>query len=121
MMSPAAIRNISRQAAARAARNHQTPFMMEQEDLDETERVLRHIPFLGNYLPKGFEKVDEYFVDSSGFGEEGEPALTFRQFCAKVQQNGSGYGYAITEAGQFQVYVGVYGKTRSATEKRARQ
>jgi hypothetical protein len=121
MMSAAAIRNISRQAAARAARNHQTPFIMEQEDLDETGRVLRHIPFLGNYLPKGFEKVDEYFVDSSGFGKEGEPALTFRQFCAKVRQNGSGYGYGITEAGQFQVYIGVYSKNGSVSERRATQ
>jgi hypothetical protein len=52
-------------------------------------------------------------VDSSGFGEAGEPALTLRQFLGKIK---TGCGYAITEAGQFQVYIGEFEKTAECRE-----
>jgi hypothetical protein len=57
-------------------------------------------------VPWGWELTgEEYFVDSSGFGSPGEPALTFDQFATKCTE---GMGYAITEAGQFQVYIAEY-------------
>lgn len=62
---------------------------------------------LGDYLPKGWELVDTYFVDNSGFGSPDEPALTFEQFLKIVKQ---GYGYAIGEAGQFQLHIHEYKK-----------
>lgn len=62
-------------------------------------------PKLGDYVPAGWERVDEFFVDSSGWGSEGEPALTVEQFKDKLV---AGRGYAITSEGQFQVYVGEY-------------
>ena len=60
---------------------------------------------LGDYTPKGWQKVETYFVDNSGLGANDELALTFRQFLGKVKQ---GYGYSIGEAGQFQVYIHEY-------------
>ena len=54
---------------------------------------------------KGYILKNEYFVDSSGFGQEGEGALTFNQFLGKVK---AGLYYGIIEAGQFQVYIGEY-------------
>ena len=66
---------------------------------------VRACPHLGDYTPKGWKLVDTYFVDSSGFGSEGEGALTFGQFLSKVKE---GYGYAIGETGQFQVYIHEY-------------
>ncbi|HDY89155.1 MAG TPA: hypothetical protein ENH82_13700 [bacterium] len=48
---------------------------------------------------------DQLFVDHSGFGANDEPALTADQFLEKVKE---GFGYAIVEQGQFQLYVGVY-------------
>ncbi len=64
-------------------------------------------PQLGYYVPDGFEIVDTYFVDNSGFGSESEPALTIRQFLKKVKKN---YYYAIKSAGQFQIYINEYKK-----------
>ncbi len=52
-----------------------------------------------------FEEINRFFVDSSGWGIEGEAALTINQFLEKVK---AGKYYAIIEAGQFQVYVGEY-------------
>jgi len=54
-----------------------------------------------------FEEVDRFFVDSSGWGQEDEPALTLGQFLKKIK---AGRYYAIIEAGQFQVHVGEYVK-----------
>lgn len=57
--------------------------------------------------PDGYTETNEYFVDSSGFGCEGEPALTPDQFLSKVKE---GRYYAITGQGQFQVFVAEYEK-----------
>ena len=68
---------------------------------------VRKSPFLANYLPEGYKIVNTFFVDYSGFGQEGEGALTLKQFLLVVKK---GYGYAIAEAGQFQVYINEYKK-----------
>lgn len=71
------------------------------------ERLL-NIPCIENVKDRqNWDKVDEMFVDSSGFGAEDEPALTIKQFYEQVK---AGLGYAVIEAGQFQVYVGVFEK-----------
>jgi hypothetical protein len=74
---------------------------------DGVPEDLRHIPNFGDYRPKGWKLVKTYFVDSSGFGQSGEGALTFDEF---VRQAKKGKGYAIIEAGQFQVYIGEFEK-----------
>jgi len=51
--------------------------------------------------------VDTFFVDNSGFGVEGELALTIDQFFKKVKAD---FGYGVIEAGRFQVYVGCFKK-----------
>lgn len=78
-------------------------------------------------MPRGFERVhvgetfgihcgfgtrghEALLVDSTGFGDRGELALTQEQFSEFIQRH-PGYGYAITEAGQFQVVVAVYRRT----------
>ena len=95
-------------------------------------RSRRQIPHLGDYEPLGFERVnlfehpafadakgitsgdgsseidDEhgtFFVDSSGWGDPGEPALTLEQFSREAVP---GFFYAVTSAGQFQVCIGVF-------------
>lgn len=60
------------------------------------------MPFLGCYKPKGWDVSNKYFVDSSGFGADNEPALTVKRFLSKVI---AGRGYSLAQAGQFQVYV----------------
>ena len=65
------------------------------------------IPDIGENRPKGWELEEELFVDNSGWGREGEPALTLDQFTRKIK---AGYGYATIGHGQFQVWVGVFKK-----------
>ena len=105
MMSLSTIREISAKAARKAAREHKTPLLVELDDMDNLYEHLRAMPFIGDYVPKGFVKVGEFFVDATGFGSPGEPALTQQEFLRRVKV---GHGYAITEQGQFQVYVGEY-------------
>lgn len=103
-MSLAAIRSMSEKATQQASKSQKTPYVAFK---DQDEGVFG-CPMLGDYVPDGWEKVETLFVDASGFGQEGESALTKDQFIRKVK---SGFGYAIVESGQFQVYIGVYRRT----------
>lgn len=69
-------------------------------------------PNLGDYVPEGWELVERHFVDSSGFGQPGEPALTAPEFARIVEERNDRYGdqvgWGVVEVGQFQVYVGEF-------------
>lgn len=70
---------------------------------------------------KGYELIERLFVDSSGFGAEDEPALTVSQFERKVHEILDIHGTVtakIIDAGQFQVYVGLFKKTGARIAKR---
>ncbi|KKL59091.1 hypothetical protein LCGC14_2218780, partial [marine sediment metagenome] len=71
-------------------------------------------PNIGSMEPEGFEEVKDLFVDSSGFGGPGEPALTAEEFSeqllAMVEESEVTLYAAVTEVGQFQLYVTVYRK-----------
>lgn len=66
---------------------------------------------------KGYELVEEYFVDSSGLGQEDEPALTKSQLEYKLQrlldkpEYKNGLTAKITGQGMFQVYLGLFKRT----------
>ncbi|KKN02463.1 hypothetical protein LCGC14_1117400 [marine sediment metagenome] len=66
---------------------------------------LTRIPDVGDNIPDGWELKEELFVDSNGLGSDYDPALSIDQFYDKVK---AGFGYATTDAGQFQVHVGVF-------------
>lgn len=103
MMSLQQIANESRRAARRAAREHRTPYIWETEDIGHAFPL--PFPSIGTYRPKGWELIETYFVDSSGYGAPGEAALTANQFIEKLKP---GLGYAIIEVGEFQVVVGEF-------------
>lgn len=103
MMDLRSIRRLSQEAAVKAASKGLTPYIWEEDDKVEPDLV--YFPFLGTHVPRGWVMVNTYFVDSSGFGDEDDPALTHEQFLEKLQ---IGRGYAIIEAGEFQVYVGEF-------------
>lgn len=113
MMSLEYIEQLSREAATQAAEEGRVPFIVWPEDLDNIPPF--PFPFLGDYCPDNWERVDldgpgvfynAYFVDSSGFGGDGT-AMDIADFIDLLEP---GYGYAITEGGQFQVRVGKYQK-----------
>jgi hypothetical protein len=87
--------------------------IIEKED----KRNLSKMSFIGNFRPKGFKLVNEYFVDNSGFGSANEPALTFEQFEKKVKE---GHAYAIVESGQFQVWIAEFEVNNAMKRKQRR-
>ncbi len=103
MFSLATIDYLAREAAEKAAKKKLVPFLVEKEDL----RKMPPFPFpnLGDYRPPGWELIDEFFVDHSGWGKPGERALTAKQFLAKIEP---GFGYGIIEQGEFQLWVGKF-------------
>lgn len=62
----------------------------------------------------GYEEIDTLFCDASGFGHEGELALTKSQAIDKVKsvlaETSSPVYAGITDMGQFQVYVTLFRK-----------
>ncbi len=86
-----------------------------------------HVPSsvkeIENYPPVPFDDLQDFestewedteeswFVDSSGFGGEGELALTFNQFKLALQTYHKAnplHGFGITGVGQFQVYISAF-------------
>jgi len=129
MMSPETIRSLSKQAARRSREQHLEPLLVRNEDRGVLSEHLRHMPNLGDRVPRGWKRVPacsltestsglvpfggpEAFhyieVDSSGWGSPTELALTFGQFCQWVSEAPGELGYAIVEEGQFQVVIGVF-------------
>jgi hypothetical protein len=135
MMSLSAIKDMSREAAIKAAKEKKVPLILEQEDLDYlrdygrfTKKTMAGggIPFIGDHVPKGWKRTDiltddwdqrskyehdgmgSYFVDTSGFGSEGEGALTIKGMGRVFRP---GFGYALIEVGQFQGNIGVFEKS----------
>lgn len=114
MMNLRTIRLMSDSAARHAAKEKKLPYV--PFDAAEVDALAGFpFPFLGEYVPPGWELVDRMFCDSSGFGLESEPALTARAVKEKLKQwLQAEYGYGILEAGPFQVYVGVYKRVATA-------
>lgn len=115
MMSLAEINRANREATKQAVRNGKHPAVPTAEQracfaTGELSAPGFKIPNLGCCIPEGWTltDVDPFFVDTSGFGREGEPALTQRQFALKLAELPEGDGVGLTEAGQFQAHVAVY-------------
>lgn len=122
----ATIREMQTEAADNAARNSMIPTVV-WDDMS-LEPDLKGIPNLGDYVPYGWRMAEEsefstdamesdgtLFVDASGWGSAGESALTQEQFYSAVRsilaealERDQTVGFAITEVGQFQAYVGVF-------------
>ncbi len=113
MMSIEYIESLATDAGVLAQHRRLEPAVLA--DTVFLEDDLKLIPNLGYYVPKDWELVKTHFVDSSGFGEEGELSLTISQFMTLVRTEIANqdeiFGWAITQAGQFQVYIGQFRST----------
>lgn len=119
MMSYEQISEMSRKAADRARRASKSPKTFVGLGQDAIRAEIRHIPFVGTYVSPRWQRVDVegpramgcekgyLFVDSFGGGHEDEPALTVKEFVDYIFAHPE-YGYAIVEAGQFQVVIACY-------------
>ena len=132
-------------AAAEAARERREPLTIWPADLatpEATYGLCRGIPFLGNYIPRGYKRVnvqdvlpyhlDYFFVDAMGGWENThhEAALSigeFREMLMELLQIdnlehpigldgrydvSSSYSLGIWEVGQFQVNIALYRGTQ---------
>jgi len=107
------IEEVNTRIALEAAEEDQRPMTMTEQELI---RRPFPIPVIG-YMDASdnFQEIAEFFVDASGFGEEDEPALTHDQFENKARKliesrSPVSVYWAVTEVGQFQVYVTAYVK-----------
>jgi len=82
--------------------------MLYKAKVNEDEGIFKGVKVIGNDIPIGYELVETYFVDNSGFGAMDEPALQAGAFLKKVK---AGYYYGITETGQFQIYIAKFRKS----------
>jgi len=89
------------------------------------EKVFRASPCSVETMQlQGFELIKEFFVDSSGFGLEDEPALTRAQFLTKLEALLSTHGMLtakLTNIGQFQIYIGLFKRVKRGLVKRISQ
>ncbi len=114
MMGAEMIRQMSDEAAERAARNGLTPYVPWNADEVAGYGETRPVPFpnLGSLIPEGWKLVEHRMVDKTGWGDESEPALTLGELRTWViEEVELGHGYALIEEGQFQVVVGRFVKT----------
>jgi hypothetical protein len=98
MMDLQELRRVNKSATRRASRAHAVPTIWTG---DETKFRMNYV---GDRTPRGWKRTDrdDLFCDSSGFGGPGEPALTQDQLFKALK---IGFGYGVTESGQFQCYV----------------
>lgn len=106
MISGEQIRADADEAGIKAKKAKRIPKLFKTEE-DRNADFCKSIPFLGSWVPEGWYLLDGMMVDSSGFGSSTELALTAAQFLQNLEV---GKGYAIIESGEFQVYMGVFGK-----------
>lgn len=117
MLAYTTVREIAREAAQTAEESGAQPLSIVGFDPETPDGFVRRIPFLGDYCPDGWQPaqdIDDLFVDSTGLGSENEPALSVGQFIRELEKyhrSGINYGFGLSEAGQFQVYVRVYVRT----------
>lgn len=108
MMSIGQIEDNARKMARISRRERIVPVTFTEAELVAMRKgykAPRTIPMIGARTPKGWKLLQKHFVDSSGFGAPGEAALTQTAFFERMQP---GLGYAVVQAGQFQVYVGEF-------------
>lgn len=105
MMSIEYIRQQSHEAGVYAEGMGLEPWVYHQSNTVEAPFPF---PFLGDYVPEGWTLTERHFVDSSGFGQPGEPALTVDQFIDLIEERREGTGWGIVESGPFQVYIGEF-------------
>jgi hypothetical protein len=118
MMSLATIRSLSDEAGRKARRSRKLPWHPETIE-DISVENLRQIPNLGTYTPSTWTRTEkDFFADASGFGAENEPALTPNRLVKAMRDHfacNPTAGYAITEVGQFQLYITAFKKAERPT------
>jgi hypothetical protein len=114
MMSLSAIEQLNEEIAAEAAAEGRYPFVVDSHDIERWRRAVDvgeppgfPFPNLGYHEPEGWVELERMFVDATGWDlyDAGGPAMSIAEFVNALEP---GFGYAIVETGQFQVYIGKF-------------
>jgi len=98
------------------------PYVFDNPKVLENKGFIRFpFPILTDMLlSEDWEETDmRWFVDSSGFGNSDEPALTIGEFqmrLLKYLDKHPDHGFGVTGAGQFQCYVTAYRRVEDAAK-----
>jgi hypothetical protein len=116
MLDYSQIKEMAQDAAERAEEEGLKPFSIHDLNLQDVPPF--PFPFLGEYVPEGWEILPDengqqqtFLCDSSGFGDDDEPALSVGQLLRKLEQwkqSGEDVGFGIVESGEFQIVLGLY-------------
>ncbi len=108
MLSISQIQQEARDAALDAFARNQEPVCLGSGQF----HLPFPIPFIGTLVEQfglPFAEIETFFVDSSGFGQESELALTSERFAdlasKLVAEHPRPLYWGVTQTGQFQVYV----------------
>ena len=111
MMSLEVLVAVNNEIARQAAREGLVPYIPSSPAEATTPFFC---PNIGTLNPRGWRKPEaSWFVDKTGHGFDWEPAYTWQQFrrqLAGYLLRHPGYGFAITEEGEFQVVVSAFHK-----------
>jgi hypothetical protein len=109
MMGLDVIVAVNNQIAREAARRRLVPYVPSHAEVDGWRNLPFEVfPNIGYLEPKGWERVESWFVDKYGHGLESEPAITHRRLKNILREYigaNPGSGFAVTEEGPFQVVV----------------
>jgi hypothetical protein len=103
---------INQEAAEEARRLRKVPHVPRSPDEVDDYRPVP-FPSLCDYCPGDWVRTDDepWFVDSTGYGTEDEPALTtdaFKAILREYIEEHPEYGFGLTCCGPHQVYVGAF-------------
>ena len=112
------IRAMNAEAGRKARISKRKPLRLE------VGAELKGIPFLGDACADvKAKRLETLFVDTSGWGSPGEPALTLDQLKARLRELGAVHGallVALEESGQFQGYLAVWKAPKRAPKAATR-
>jgi hypothetical protein len=113
MLDLETLRKANDRAARKARRSGVRPYLLT--DPAEVESMTSFpFPYVGDACEdwdESWDRLDDLFVDSSGFGQEGESALTearFKKELADMIREHKRVYAALREVGQFQVWVALW-------------
>jgi hypothetical protein len=111
------IRKLADKAAYEAEHQGLYPTPAKKATMNYRTSRRFNIPFLGDYIPAGWERTGEIgFVDTTGGAEQGDQAMPAFEFNRRIEKmlkderNGD-IGFGVIEIGQTQALVAVYRQT----------
>ncbi len=109
MYSLDVIKQLNKEAAEKAILEEIEPTLIARED-EVDEMPPFPFPMIGDKKVE-LSRIETLFCDSSGFGQDGEPALSINQLKRKLKEMIRNHGpirVAVIESGQFQIYLDVW-------------